>query len=72
MSTRGTVYVAINGLQAGVTDAAESKDAILSHIRNLVGTLAQNAPVELLDQLSQTYGLCFEVKAGKICNVSFC
>ena len=70
MSTRGTVYVAINGLQAGVTDAAEAKDAILSHIGKLISTLAQDVPVADLEQLGQIYGLEFEVKAGKVSSVT--
>ncbi len=72
MSTRGTVFVAINGMQAGVTDPAEAKSVILGHIGELVETLAQAAPVDLLEQLSQTYGICFEVKSGRVANVTFC
>lgn len=72
MSTRGIVYVAINGMQAGVTDSAEAKTAILVHIGELVGELAQDAPVALLEQLSERYGIGFEVKSGRIANVTFC
>ncbi len=71
MSTRGTVYVAINGVQAGVTAAAEAKQDLLNHIGQLLQELAQDASIEQLDRLSQSHGLAFEMRAGEIASVVF-
>ena len=72
MSARGTVFVAINGMQAGVTTAAEAKSSILDFLGNLINDLAQDIPVERLEQVGETYGVCFEIKSGRVANVTFC
>lgn len=72
MSTRGTVYVAVNGVNAGVTKADEAKSDILNHIGELVRAMAQDTTVDRLDQLSEQFGFAFVVRAGKIDGITFC
>lgn len=73
MSTRSTVYVAVNCASAGIISSDEAKAEIMEHIRDeVLMSVAQELPVNTLEQLSEKLGCGFEVHAGQIEHIQFC